>query len=56
MLTVGPDLTPHEWGGRACLALVNSVVWRRSDAPIEVLTVEPAQGAVRLVGLKARVK
>ncbi len=38
MLTVGPDLTPHEWGGRACLALVNSIVWRRSEAPIEVLT------------------
>jgi len=38
MLTVGPDSTPHEWGGRACLALVNSVVWRRSDEPIEVLT------------------
>jgi len=38
MITVGPDLTSHEWGGRACLALVNSVVWRRSDAPIEVLT------------------
>jgi predicted RNA-binding Zn ribbon-like protein len=38
MLTVGPDLTSHEWGGRACLALVNSILWRRSEAPVEVLT------------------
>ena len=41
MLSVGPDHTPHGWGGRLSLALVNSVLWRRSDSPIEVLTGYP---------------
>ncbi len=49
MLSIGPDQTEHEWGGRLCLALVNSILWRRSDAPIEVLTAYP-----KLVGLVAQ--
>lgn len=37
MLPNGPDATPHEAGGRLCLGMVNSVIWRRSDAPIETV-------------------
>jgi predicted RNA-binding Zn ribbon-like protein len=35
MLPIGPDATPHEDGGRLCLAAVNTVLWRRSDAPVD---------------------
>jgi predicted RNA-binding Zn ribbon-like protein len=48
VLAVGPDQTPHEWGGRACLALVNSVLWRRSGDPQDVLTEYPK--LINLVG------
>lgn len=35
---LGPDATPHVSGGRLCLGVVNTVLWRRSDAPVERLT------------------
>lgn len=35
MLPIGTDATPHGAGGRLCLALVNTVLWRRSAEPIE---------------------
>jgi predicted RNA-binding Zn ribbon-like protein len=35
MLPVGADATPHGAGGRLCLAMVNTVLWRRSGEPIE---------------------
>jgi predicted RNA-binding Zn ribbon-like protein len=35
---IGPDSTPHVSGGRLCLGIVNTVLWRRSDAPVERLT------------------
>jgi predicted RNA-binding Zn ribbon-like protein len=38
MLLLGPDATPHVSGGRLCLGIVNTVLWRRSNAPIERLT------------------
>jgi len=31
------DPTPHALGGRLCLAVVNSVLWRRSAEPTELL-------------------
>jgi predicted RNA-binding Zn ribbon-like protein len=31
------DATPHGWGGRLCLMIVNSVLWRRGPAPEETL-------------------
>jgi predicted RNA-binding Zn ribbon-like protein len=34
---LGRDATPHGYGGRLCLSLVNSVWWRRSAEPIEQL-------------------
>jgi predicted RNA-binding Zn ribbon-like protein len=34
---LGADATPHGVGGRLCLSLVNSVLWRRSDDPIDQL-------------------
>jgi predicted RNA-binding Zn ribbon-like protein len=33
----GPDGTPHVSGSRLCLGIVNSVLWRRSEAPVEKL-------------------
>jgi predicted RNA-binding Zn ribbon-like protein len=38
MLLVGPDTTPHVSGGRLCLGIVNTVLWRRSHEPVERLT------------------
>lgn len=35
MLPTGTDATPHGAGGRLCLALVNTVLWRRGAEPIE---------------------
>src|SRR5689334_4934321 len=32
------DETPHHWGGRLCLGFVNSILWRRSDEPIDQIT------------------
>jgi predicted RNA-binding Zn ribbon-like protein len=34
---LGVDETPHNLGGRLCLSVVNSLWWRRSEAPIEQL-------------------
>ena len=48
MLPIGPDATPHEEGGRLCLAAVNSVLWRHSDAPVDRISGYPE--LVRLVG------
>lgn len=48
MLPIGPDATPHEDGGRLCLAAVNTVLWRRSDAPVDRIGGYPE--LVRLVG------
>lgn len=31
------DQTPHEYGGRLCLGFANSILWRRSDSPIDQL-------------------
>jgi predicted RNA-binding Zn ribbon-like protein len=36
-MLLGPDRTPHVSGGRLCLGIVNTVLWRRSDEPIERL-------------------
>jgi predicted RNA-binding Zn ribbon-like protein len=41
MLAMMPDRTPHVVGGRLCLGLVNTVLWRRSDAPVERLQSYP---------------
>jgi predicted RNA-binding Zn ribbon-like protein len=41
MLPMLPDRTPHVVGGRLCLALVNTVLWRRSAAPVERLQSYP---------------
>src|SRR5215475_8812273 len=49
MLPIGPDATPHEDGGRLCLAAVNTVLWRRSDAPVDRIG-----GYPELVGLVGR--
>jgi predicted RNA-binding Zn ribbon-like protein len=38
MLLPRDDATPHVSGGRLCLGIVNTVLWRRSDGPIERLT------------------
>jgi predicted RNA-binding Zn ribbon-like protein len=38
---LGTDRTSRVYGGRLCLAFVNSVWWRRSDAPEEQLTGYP---------------
>lgn len=38
MILLERDETPHEYGGRLCLGFANSIVWRRSDAPIDQLT------------------
>lgn len=35
MLPIGTDATPHGAGGRLCLAMVNTVAWRRSAEPID---------------------
>jgi len=48
VLPIGPDTTPHEDGGRLCLAAVNTVLWRRSDAPVDRIGGYPE--LVRLVG------
>jgi predicted RNA-binding Zn ribbon-like protein len=48
VLPIGPDATPHEDGGRLCLAVVNTVLWRRSDAPVDRIGSYPE--LVRLVG------
>ncbi len=48
MLPIGEDMTPHFWGGRLCLAAVNSILWRRSDAPVE--RIEGYPDLVRHVG------
>src|SRR5215213_1980777 len=45
---MGPDATPHELGGRLCLAVVNTVLWRRSGQPVELLREYP--DLVRAVG------
>lgn len=51
MLTVGPDATPHGWGARLCLALPNSVLWRRSGDPIDrVRTFADLVGFVEMAG------
>lgn len=34
---LGADATPHVYGSRLCLSLVNSLWWRRSAEPIEQL-------------------
>jgi predicted RNA-binding Zn ribbon-like protein len=34
---LGTDATPHVYGSRLCLSLVNSLWWRRSAEPIEQL-------------------
>lgn len=36
-MLLGPDTTPHLSGGRLCLGIVNTVLWRRSDAPADRL-------------------
>jgi predicted RNA-binding Zn ribbon-like protein len=41
MLPMLPDRTPHVVGSRLCLALVNTVLWRRSEAPVERLQSYP---------------
>jgi predicted RNA-binding Zn ribbon-like protein len=38
MLSLGTDATPHDEGGRLCLAAVNTVLWRRSADPTDRLT------------------
>ncbi|HEV2779267.1 MAG TPA: ABATE domain-containing protein [Actinophytocola sp.] len=38
----GTDPTPPALGGRLCLAFVNSVLWRRSRAPIDLIGDYPA--------------
>lgn len=38
VMPLSPDATPHVSGGRLCLGIVNTVLWRRSDAPVERLT------------------
>jgi predicted RNA-binding Zn ribbon-like protein len=48
VLPIGPDATPHEDGGRLCLAAVNTVLWRRSDAPVDRIGGYPE--LLRLVG------
>lgn len=37
MLAFPADHTSSVWGGRLCLAVVNSLQWRRSDAPDDTL-------------------
>lgn len=44
------DPTPRALGGRLCLAIVNSVLWRRSAEPIDVITDFTA-----LIGYLARI-
>jgi predicted RNA-binding Zn ribbon-like protein len=39
---LGVDSTSHAYGGRLCLALVNTLWWRRSPAPEEQLASYPA--------------
>jgi predicted RNA-binding Zn ribbon-like protein len=41
MLAMLPDRTPHVVGSRLCLGLVNTVLWRRGDAPVERLQSYP---------------
>lgn len=48
MLALPTDQTSAGWGGRLCFALVNSVLWRRSDEPEETL-----DSYARLVDLAA---
>jgi predicted RNA-binding Zn ribbon-like protein len=38
IMLLGPDATPHVSGGRLSLGVVNTVLWRRSNAPVERLT------------------
>lgn len=38
MLLPRDDATPHVSGSRLCLGMVNTVLWRRGDAPVERLT------------------
>jgi len=48
-LALPEDRTGHDWGGRLCFAVVNSVLWRRSATPDDLLT--DYQALVRQVDL-----
>jgi predicted RNA-binding Zn ribbon-like protein len=47
-IAIGDDATQHVWGGRLCIAVVNTVWWRRSQHPRDEL--DRYSRLVRLAG------